>query len=254
MQSHRLAESVADRLRARIFSGEISEGAMLPKQDALCREFNVGLVTVREALRMLEVEGLVTVKRGNLGGSVVHRPETWRIAYMIALSLQSRSVDLADVLATLRLLEPLSAAACAQRPDRAETVVPKLKAVVDQQRAAVDDGDRFIGLAVQFHVVMAQVCGIATLSLVLSALENIWSAQLDRLARHTSKHGSFGDRDVRLSALADHERMLDLIVAGDAAGAERAARDHMSESHHRPTNWSHEFDLGIEVDASYLRQ
>ncbi|MDO9490043.1 MAG: GntR family transcriptional regulator, partial [Sphingomonadaceae bacterium] len=96
---------MADRLRARIFSGEISEGAMLPKQDALCREFNVGLVTVREALRMLEVEGLVTVKRGNLGGSVVHRPETWRIAYMIALSLQSNAVPLADVLATLRLLE-----------------------------------------------------------------------------------------------------------------------------------------------------
>lgn len=254
MTSHRLAEAVADRLRERIFSGELSEGAMLPKQDALCREFNVGLVTVREALRMLEVEGLVTVKRGNLGGSIVHRPETWRIAYMIALSLQSRSVTLADVLATLRLLEPLSAAACAQRADRAETVVPHLRAVVDEQRAALDNGDLFIALAVKFHVGMAQHCGIETLGLMLGALENIWSAQIDRLARHTARHGAFGDRDVRVSALADHERMVEAIAAGDVAMAERMAREHMSESHHQPARWTHDFDMGVEVDASYLRQ
>ncbi len=254
MPSHRLAESVADRLRKRIFSGEISEGAMLPKQDALCREFNVGLVTVREALRMLEVEGLVTVKRGNLGGSVVHRPETWRIAYMIALSLQSNSVPLADVLATLRLLEPLSAAACAQRADRAEAVVPILQATVAEQRAALDDGDRFIGLAIRFHVEMAQVCGIATLSLLLGSLENIWWAQIDRLARHTARHGAFGDREVRQRALADHERMIELIASGDAAATERMAREHMSESHHRPSRWEHDIDLEIELDASYLRR
>jgi GntR family transcriptional repressor for pyruvate dehydrogenase complex len=120
----RLAQSVADRLRARIFSGELSEGSLLPKQEDLIREFNVGLVTVREALRILEVEGLITVNRGNLGGSVVHRPEQRRIAYMLALSLQSRDVDLADLLATIRLLEPVCAAACAGRADRMETVVP----------------------------------------------------------------------------------------------------------------------------------
>jgi GntR family transcriptional repressor for pyruvate dehydrogenase complex len=226
---------------------------MLPKQDRLIQEFNVGLVTVREALRILEVEGLITVKRGNLGGSMVHRPETRRIAYMLALSLQSRAVDLADLLVTLRLLEPLSAGACAQRPDRATAVVPRLRAIVDEQREALDDADRFIALAVRFHVDMATVCGIATMGLVLGALEFIWSAQVDKLARRTARHGAFGDREVRLRALAEHERIVAAIEAGDTAGAELIAREHFSEAHHRPNQWAHEFDLGIEIDASLLR-
>ncbi|OCC22954.1 hypothetical protein MB02_14410 [Croceicoccus estronivorus] len=254
MVPRRLAEYVADQLRQRIFSGEMTEGSVLPKQDDLIREFDVGLVTVREALRILEVEGLITVKRGNLGGSIVHRPERWRIAYMLALSLQSQSVGLADLLKTVVMLEPLCAAACANRPDRETKVLPQLNAVLAEQREAIDDPDRFIGLAVKFHVEMASTCGIATMSLVLGALEYVWQAQVDHLARGAERYGAFADRETRLRALEDHEHMITLIAAGDAAGAENAAREHMSESHHRPNRWDHDFDLAIEIDASLLRR
>lgn len=253
MSAPRLAEAVADRLREQIFAGDFAEGALLPKQDDLIQQFNVGLVTVREALRILEVEGLVTVKRGNLGGAVVHRPEHRRMAYMMALSLQSQQVNLADLLTTIRQLEPLSAAACAQRADRETAVLPRLQAIVEEQHRCIDDADQFIGLAAKFHVEMAAVCGIATMGLVLTALEHIWSAQMDKLVRRAARHGIFGERAVRERALQEHDRLLALIAAGDAGGAERAAREHVSETHHRPMPWAVDLDLEIGIDAALLR-
>src|SRR6478736_7209435 len=57
----RLAEAVADALRNRILNAEYADGAMLPKQEELVDEFGVSLPSVREALRSLETEGLITV-------------------------------------------------------------------------------------------------------------------------------------------------------------------------------------------------
>ena len=70
----RLAELVAADLRRRILSGELEERAILPKQDDLLTEFGVSLPTLREALRVLEAEGLIRVQRGKRGGALVCRP------------------------------------------------------------------------------------------------------------------------------------------------------------------------------------
>src|SRR6201996_595515 len=114
---------VADGLRERILSGELADGAMLPKQDDLLAEFRVSPPSIREALRILETEGLITVQRGNVGGAIVHRPQPAKAAYMLGMVLQSRAVDLLDVQNALRSLEPVCAAAAASRPDRETTLL-----------------------------------------------------------------------------------------------------------------------------------
>ena len=95
LRQPRLAEMVADGLRERILSGELGDGDMLPKQDDLLAEFRVSPPSIREALRILETEGLITVQRGNVGGAIVHRPKPATAAYMLGLVMQSRSVQLA---------------------------------------------------------------------------------------------------------------------------------------------------------------
>jgi len=62
------AEAVADRLRDRILSGEVPNGGMLPKLEDLTEEFRVSKASLREACRILETEGLLSVLRGNVGG------------------------------------------------------------------------------------------------------------------------------------------------------------------------------------------
>ena len=69
--ARRTAEIVADELRRQIIDGELVDGDLLPRQELLVEQFNVSLVSLREALRILETEGLVSVRRGNRGGAVV---------------------------------------------------------------------------------------------------------------------------------------------------------------------------------------
>lgn len=71
----RMAELVAAALRDRILAGGIGDGSTLPKQDELVAEFGVSYPSVREALRILETEGFITVRRGNRGGATVHAPD-----------------------------------------------------------------------------------------------------------------------------------------------------------------------------------
>ena len=66
----RLAEMVAAGLRDKILSGELDDGDLLPRQEDLLAEFGVSPPSIREALRILETEGLITVKRGNVGGGL----------------------------------------------------------------------------------------------------------------------------------------------------------------------------------------
>ena len=85
----RIAESVAASLRERILAASDGDGYRLPTQEQLVADFGVSYPSVREALRILETEGLVTVRRGKVGGAEVHRPDESSAAYHLGLVLQA---------------------------------------------------------------------------------------------------------------------------------------------------------------------
>jgi DNA-binding FadR family transcriptional regulator len=249
LRQPRIAQIVADGLRQRILSGDLEDGALLPKQEDLLAEFGVSPPSIREALRILETEGLITVQRGNVGGAVVHRPQSDKAAYMLGLVLQSRGVSLADLVNAMRKLEPACAAECATRPDRHLTVLPRLRAVLDEGLSVLDDANAFIGVARQFHTELVANCGNETMSLVVGSLEALWSAQVDTLAREAARHGSFSDRSIRQSLAEEHERLYRLIAEGDARGAEQAMREHYSGA---SQDRQHGFDYAATVNAASL--
>ena len=251
LKQPRIAEIVAEELRRRILAGTLEDGAMLPKQDELLAEFGISPPSIREALRILETEGLITVQRGNVGGAVVHRPQASKAAYMLGLVLQSRGVSVGDLVDAMRKLEPACAAECALRPDRHRTVLPRLRAVLDRARAMIDDPDAFIGLARQFHTELVTNCGNETMSLVVGALEVLWSAQVDALARANAEHGSFADRAIRQALADEHDRLYQLIAEGDARGVEQAMREHYA-SGSEATERQHGFTYETIVDAGTL--
>jgi DNA-binding IscR family transcriptional regulator len=84
-------------LRDDILSGRIEEGDVLPSQDSLLAEFGVSPPALREAIHILETEGRISVRRGNVGGAIVHPPSAERTAHMISMVLQSRAATPADV-------------------------------------------------------------------------------------------------------------------------------------------------------------
>src|ERR1700746_3465054 len=163
LSARRTAEIIADELRRQIIEGELVDGDLLPRQEVLVERFNVSLVSLREALRILETEGLVSVRRGNRGGAVVHAPAKASAAYMLGLLLQSESVEVADLGMALQELEPACAALAAQRPDRADTIVRELKEINAAMETHLEDGPEFTEIGRKFHDCVVRGCGNRTI-------------------------------------------------------------------------------------------
>ena len=93
----KMADIVAEDLRRQIIAGELREGDPLPPEDQLMGHAGVARTTVREALRILESEGLLIVRRGAGGGARIKTPSVANVARYIGLVLQSQGATLKDV-------------------------------------------------------------------------------------------------------------------------------------------------------------
>jgi GntR family transcriptional repressor for pyruvate dehydrogenase complex len=226
----KLADVVAARLRDRILSGELKDGDELPRQEDLLAEFGVSKPSLREALRILEAEGLTTVRRGNRGGAIVHVPKARNAAFMIGLTLKFRGVQLADVGSALQAIEPVCASMCAGRSDRATTVLPALRKVHDQTVLTADDPISFTRSTREFHQTIVAQCGNETLILMVGSLEALWSPSERDWATQAHEQGRFPDRSQRLKGIRVHEKLINRIEAGDVDGVLRYAGAHLRDS------------------------
>jgi GntR family transcriptional repressor for pyruvate dehydrogenase complex len=234
LRQPRLADVVADRLRSRILSGELPDGSMLPTQNELLEEFRVSSPSVREALRILETEGLVTVQRGKFGGAIVHEPRADKASYMLAMVLERKQTALDDVSRAISRIEPSCAAACAEHPDRRAAVLPGLDGAVEDAAASLDDPEVFAHAARTFHERLVASCGNETLILIVGAVETIWSGQVRGQADSGRSTAVIPDRAQREQALDEHRALCEAIRQGDAALAERLDRDHLSGRYEHP--------------------
>jgi GntR family transcriptional regulator, transcriptional repressor for pyruvate dehydrogenase complex len=226
----RLAELVAAKLRERIVSGLLIDGDVLPKQEDLGAEFGVSKPTMREAIRVLESEGLIEVQQGRLGGAVVHVPKVENIAVTMALVLETNGVRLPDIGLALQAIEPSCVRLCALRPDRLDFVVPRLDALHTAALEAVADDERVVALSREFHEALAALCGNASLTLCAGALERLWTAHEGSWAEQAAHGHGFPELVTRREALEEHARIIECIRAGDADGAVEAALTHLTTS------------------------
>lgn len=226
----RVAEMIAQLLRARIVDGDLADGDLLPKQEDLIAEFGVSRPSIREAMRILETEGLVSVRRGNIGGARVHAPEPSGAAYMLGLVMQSQGVSLGDVGGALRILEPACAGLAAARQDREETVVPILRTLNEDAGANLEDGPAFTRLARRWHSSVVECCGNQTLILLVGTLEAIWSHHESQWADQIAAQGEYPDLKARRAVLKSHVKVTDAIEAGNEERAHRVSRRHLDEA------------------------
>lgn len=225
----RVAEIVASKLRDDILSGRMREGDILPTQESLFQEFGVSPPALREAIHLLETDGLISVRRGNMGGAVVRQPSPERTAHMIGMVLQSRAATPADVSGALLHLEPICAGMCAARTDRATEVVPYLQAEIENQTAQFGDPTRYVPNARRFHEVLVARCGNEPMILLIGSLELIWSTHESRV---WADEGEAVNEKTMRAALRDHQRLLDAITDGNVSRATKLATDHLSAARH----------------------
>jgi len=238
----RMAELVADSLRRQIFEGKHVEG--LPKEEELRERFGVAKSSMREALLILETEGLITVRRGNVGGSIVHLPTIDSAAYSLALSMSAIATTLGDVADALLALEPMCAVLCSRREDRAEELVPELDRLNKEYEDSIEEGVEAIKISREFHETVVEGCGNPAFSIVTSALARVWSAHEVDWAMEATLSGTFPSLEDRQRALEWHMEVAEGIKAGDAAVSEKvAAHLREAQSHTLANRRNHRVDV-----------
>jgi GntR family transcriptional repressor for pyruvate dehydrogenase complex len=230
------AEVVAGTLRRLIVDGYLGPGDHLPNEAGLVAQFGISRSTLREALRLLESEQLVEVKRGARGGALVTLPGPDALARPAALQLQVSGATMADIITARCGIEPLAVNLLAKlHPTEA---LKELESIVKQADSA-PEGSRQAELAVaDFHRRVVELSGNVTLGLLAGMLFEI-------TMRHTGipDDGSALTK-VRIGSLIMAQReLLELIGTGDGQAAEAFWRAHLEDF----TTWMPAQLAGLKV-------
>lgn len=217
MSVPKASDVLASELRERILSGEYAEDTPLPPERDLVSQTQMSRTTVREALRILEVQGLVRIKAGRAGGTFVQRPSQDSVATSISLLIRGRQLRLADLLETREAIEPFCARLAAQ--NRTDEDLAVLDAA--NKAIATDDGNLtgFLQANVDWHVGVASASHNELLIAFMSALSNaIYTA---------TENEAFVDAEVRSVTAKAHKSITNAIREGDPDAAVRRMNRHV---------------------------
>jgi len=216
-------QQIADELRRLIILGELDEGESLGHEPDLIERFGVSRPSLREALRILEAEGLISVVRGVQGGVVAHRPDQRLTARTAAIVLQARNVSLADVFEARTIIEPAAVRLVAAARNR-RSCVRKLRALIQDEESAIDDPEEFGRANARFHEELVAMAGNQTLTIISEMLNEVVARAVTIVSQEDESGGSIATRKRGVRSQA---HLADLIEAGDVDGAETHWRTHM---------------------------
>jgi DNA-binding FadR family transcriptional regulator len=218
------AERVAAELRRQIVTGRLKPGDKLHPENVLREEFGISRPTLREGLRLLESESLITISRGQQGGARVNAISLAAAARQAGVYLQAEGTTLQDVWLARTILEPPAAALLARSRDQA--ALAELEVNLALARAAArDDPLRYAELSVAFSMLLTRLCGNRTLHLFASLIQDILKRQHRDVTALTLADP--GVAKLRDSSIRDREKLLALMRAGRPADAERFWRAHL---------------------------
>ncbi|MFN4312567.1 MAG: FadR/GntR family transcriptional regulator [Ferrovibrio sp.] len=215
-----LSDMLAGRLAAAIRAGEFRPGARLPTEKRLVEQYGVSRAVVREAFARLKADGFIDTRQG-AGAFVAAKPglANFRIARPESDG-RIAPADLAHIFELRAVIEAGMAELAARRRNPADLTA--LKTAFAEMQQALQAGRDGHGAAADdtFHAAIA------------TAAHNPYLAQFAAfLAQHFSATRALTwaarDDGSAAAAQAEHARLLAAIEAGDAAGAARAARDHI---------------------------
>jgi DNA-binding FadR family transcriptional regulator len=221
----KMAELVAQQLRRQIVGAELSEGDALPSEAALMAQFGVSRPTLREAFRVLESEGLISVRRGAHGGARVQTPNGEAAARYAGLVLEYRGATLEDVYDARNIIEPPCAALLAKRRTQAD--LAKLRAELNQARQ-VDDPNTLIRLHNDFHALMIELAKNQTMVVLNGMLRRI--IDQSSFAQIAADAGTPSNIQAIRKGFRAHERLVELIESRDSDKAEELWKRHLVEA------------------------
>jgi len=224
----KIAEVVAGKIRRAIVEGTISSGENLPSEAKLIEMFEVSRPTIREAIRILEFENLISVTRGARGGARIQAPTVAFVSRAMGVALQTRGATLGDIYAARSMIEPLATRLAAEtRPKEAAAA---LRAQIAVERDALEKSPVITSHAAEFHRILMEQCGNQTFALVGIALHDLVSKHQQLAHRnHPPENPSVTLKRSKVG-MRSQERLVEFIEAAQGEDAENHWRAHMAKT------------------------
>ena len=216
LQGRRLHQNIVNQLQARIRQGALQHGARLPSERVLAEQFGVGRSSVREAIRFLELQGLVETRHGS--GSFVNTQSLDAVTALMVLAQGGGvSDELQDIFEMRHLLEPQIAGLAAQRATPED--VGRLTAILEEQHRQILEGETGVDADTEFHFALAAATHNNPLLKVVNAVEDVLRRSRDRYLQRPGRPER---------SMQSHHQILEMVRNGDDAGARRAMDHHLT--------------------------
>jgi DNA-binding FadR family transcriptional regulator len=218
-------EKVSEAIARQIVrdSRGLPPGTRLPPEAKLLERYRVARNSLREGLRILEVQGLIVIRPGPGGGPMIAEVDSVHFSRMASLYLHRAGATYRDSLDARLILEPMVAGIIAQRqdPDDIQALTDYLetsKAAQEVESTPTPFSEE--ELALEFHAMLMELSGNPVLTLIVRSLQDLlverWEAT--RSPSHDVPHMS-----------EVHDMIARAIIEGRAAQAEQLMREHMQE-------------------------
>lgn len=222
-EGHRAYQVVLQHIEAGILEGRYRKGDLLPPERDLAAQLNVGRSAVREAMRVLQTQGLITASTGRGGGTRLTPTQGDALARIFRLHLAITGAGIGELTETRVALER-SSAAIASRQANLRTL-GELTATVVAMREA-DTVDEFNALDTQFHVQLARAGRNDLVADLTVAIRQAVREPIRTASVQMEDWASF-----RLTLIAEHEAILEAIASGDAEAASAAMEEHIRRAY-----------------------
>jgi DNA-binding FadR family transcriptional regulator len=214
----RISEFIVDQMRHLILDGRLTTGDRLPPERALAERFGVSRVTVRDALRTLEAQGLLKIRVGASGGAFVTAPSAAVVGKGIDNMLLLSVLGPQEV-AEARLVMELGTVALAIRRATAEDL-ERLREICDRSLAAHAQGRYDVELSSEFHAALA----VATHNGAVSLITESFRGPLRMAAARAREPGPQSHEQ----SITEHVELVDAIDARDVVAARRTMTAHLT--------------------------
>jgi GntR family transcriptional repressor for pyruvate dehydrogenase complex len=209
---------VAQRIVRDVVRGGLKPGDLLPPERTMLAEYETGRGTLREALRLLEFQGVIALKPGPRGGPVLLDPDASHLASTVVLLMQLKEAPLRTIVEVRSALEPMVSSLAAGRITG--EAVADLGGTIEAMRENLGDQVAFLDANKRFHDIIAWSSGNALFGYIVDSLLGIMDGTIIGIDYPSPR---------RAAILKAHESIFEAISARDEKESEARMRTHVDE-------------------------
>ena len=220
LQHQRMSQLIVDQIRTLVRTGQLHPGDRLPSERELCERFGVSRVTVREALRVLEAGGLITIRVGARGGAFITEPSRERVGEGVADLLTLSGITASEVTEARRVFELGILELVCERADDHD--VADLLEICDRSDQALAHGGYTMDLSAEFHVRLGRATHNQAIEMLMQSFHGPLLMSLRQAQTAAPLMGEVG--------AVEHRRIAEAIAARDVEAARAVMRDHVERT------------------------